>query len=57
MRISGDISALPGPVSQTEYLVDRGFRTDQRDFAAFGRWVIGATAGPAEPAARPPFAS
>jgi LysR family glycine cleavage system transcriptional activator len=31
------------------YLVYRSFRTDQRDFAAFRRWIIRAVA---EPAAR-----
>jgi LysR family glycine cleavage system transcriptional activator len=27
------------------YLVYRGFRTEQRDFAAFRRWIIRAAAG------------
>jgi LysR family transcriptional regulator, glycine cleavage system transcriptional activator len=28
------------------YLVYRGFRTEQRDFAAFRRWIIHAAAEP-----------
>jgi LysR family glycine cleavage system transcriptional activator len=28
------------------YLVYRSFRTGQRDFAAFRRWIIHAAAGP-----------
>ena len=29
------------------YLVYRGFQREQRDFAAFRRWIIRAAAGPA----------
>jgi len=29
------------------YLVYRGFRTEQRDFAAFRRWIMRAAAEPA----------
>jgi LysR family glycine cleavage system transcriptional activator len=29
------------------YLVYRSFQTEQRDFAAFRRWIIRAAAGPA----------
>jgi LysR family glycine cleavage system transcriptional activator len=29
------------------YLVYRDFRTGQRDFAAFRRWIVRAAAGPA----------
>lgn len=35
------------PKGMRWYLVYRGFRTDQRDFAAFRRWIIRAAAGPA----------
>jgi LysR family glycine cleavage system transcriptional activator len=34
------------------YLVYRGFRTEQRDFAAFRRWIIRAAAEPAGRTAR-----
>jgi len=30
------------------YLVYRSFRTDQRDFAAFRRWIIRAATGSAD---------
>ena len=33
------------PKGMRWYLVYRGFRTGQRDFAAFRRWIIGASAG------------
>ena len=39
--------ALTVPKGMRWYLVYRGFRTEQRDFAAFRRWIIRATAGPA----------
>jgi len=38
--------ALSVPKGMRWYLVYRGFRTEQRDFAAFRRWIIRATAGP-----------
>ena len=41
--------ALSVPKGMRWYLVYRGFRTEQRDFAAFRRWIIRAAA---EPAAR-----
>ena len=41
--------ALSVPKGMRWYLVYRSFRTDQRDFAAFRRWIIRAAA---EPAAR-----
>ncbi len=41
--------ALSVPKGMRWYLVYRSFRTDQRDFAAFRRWIIRAVA---EPAAR-----
>ena len=41
--------ALSVPKGMRWYLVYRGFRTGQRDFAAFRRWIIRAAA---EPAAR-----
>jgi LysR family transcriptional regulator, glycine cleavage system transcriptional activator len=39
---------LSVPKGMRWYLVYRSFRTDQRDFAAFRRWIIHAAAGPAE---------
>ena len=39
--------ALAVPKGMRWYLVYRSFRTDQRDFAAFRRWIIRAAAGPA----------
>ena len=39
--------ALSVPKGMRWYLVYRGFRTEQRDFAAFRRWIIRAAAGPA----------
>jgi len=39
--------ALSVPKSMRWYLVYRSFRTEQRDFAAFRRWIIRAAAGPA----------
>jgi LysR family glycine cleavage system transcriptional activator len=39
--------ALSVPKGMRWYLVYRGFRTEQRDFAAFRRWIIQAAAGPA----------
>jgi hypothetical protein len=41
------LSALLGRASQTELSCPRGFRTGQRDFAAFRRLIIRAAAGPA----------
>ena len=41
--------ALSVPKGMRWYLVYRSFRTDQRDFAAFRRWIMRAAA---EPAAR-----
>jgi len=41
--------ALSVPKGMRWYLVYRGFRTDQRDFVAFRRWIIRAAAGPAAP--------
>jgi LysR family glycine cleavage system transcriptional activator len=35
------------PKGMRWYLVYRSFRTEQRDFAAFRRWIIRAAAGPA----------
>ncbi|MGL4287385.1 MAG: LysR substrate-binding domain-containing protein [Phreatobacter sp.] len=35
------------PKGMRWYLVYRGFRTEQRDFAAFRRWIVRAAAGPA----------
>ena len=37
------------PKGMRWYLVYRGFRTEQRDFAAFRRWIVRSAA---EPAAR-----
>ena len=37
--------ALSVPKGMRWYLVYRGFRTEQRDFAAFRRWIIRAAAG------------
>src|ERR1700720_4779445 len=39
--------ALNVPKGMRWYLVYRSFRTEQRDFAAFRRWIIRAAAGPA----------
>jgi LysR family glycine cleavage system transcriptional activator len=39
--------ALSVPMGMRWYLVYRSFRTEQRDFAAFRRWIIRAAAGPA----------
>jgi LysR family glycine cleavage system transcriptional activator len=39
--------ALSVPKGMRWYLVYRGFRTGQRDFAAFRRWIIRAATGPA----------
>ena len=39
--------ALTVPKGMRWYLVYRGFQTEQRDFAAFRRWIIRAAAGPA----------
>jgi LysR family glycine cleavage system transcriptional activator len=39
--------ALSVPKGMRWYLVYRSFRTEQRDFAAFRRWIIRAAAGPA----------
>src|SRR5580704_11349802 len=39
--------ALSVPKGMRWYLVYRGFRTEQRDFAAFRRWIIRAAAAPA----------
>jgi LysR family transcriptional regulator, glycine cleavage system transcriptional activator len=39
--------ALTVPMGMRWYLVYRSFRTEQRDFAAFRRWIIRAAAGPA----------
>jgi LysR family glycine cleavage system transcriptional activator len=39
--------ALMVPKGMRWYLVYRSFRTEQRDFAAFRRWIIRAAAGPA----------
>jgi len=39
--------ALSVPKGMRWYLVYRGFRTEQRDFAAFRRWIVRAAAGPA----------
>jgi LysR family glycine cleavage system transcriptional activator len=47
--------ALTVPKGMRWYLVYRDFRTEQRDFAAFRRWIIRAASGPAghtKPAAR-----
>ena len=41
--------SLSVPKGMRWYLVYRGFRTEQRDFAAFRRWIIRAAAGQAEP--------
>ena len=39
--------ALTVPKGMRWYLVYRGFQTEQRDFAAFRRWIMRAAAGPA----------
>ena len=39
--------ALTVPKGMRWYLVYRGFQTEQRDFAAFRRWIVRAAAGPA----------
>jgi LysR family glycine cleavage system transcriptional activator len=39
--------ALTVPKGMRWYLVYRSFQTEQRDFAAFRRWIIRAAAGPA----------
>jgi LysR family glycine cleavage system transcriptional activator len=39
--------ALTVPKGMRWYLVYRGFQTEQRDFAAFRRWIIRSAAGPA----------
>jgi LysR family glycine cleavage system transcriptional activator len=44
--------ALTVPKGTRWYLVYRSFQTDQRDFAAFRRWIIRAAAAPAVHAAR-----
>src|ERR1700682_5019011 len=44
--------ALTVPKGMLWYLVYRSFRTEQRDFAAFRRWIIRAAAGPAARTAR-----
>jgi LysR family transcriptional regulator, glycine cleavage system transcriptional activator len=47
--------ALTVPKGMRWYLVYRGFRAEQRDFAAFRRWIVRAAAspaGPTRPAAR-----
>src|SRR3954454_11801781 len=38
--------ALTVPKGMRWYLVYRGFRAEQRDFAAFRRWIVRAAAGP-----------
>lgn len=38
--------ALPVPKGMRWYLVYRDFRTEQRDFAAFRRWIVRAAASP-----------
>jgi LysR family glycine cleavage system transcriptional activator len=38
---------LSVPMGMRWYLVYRGFRSEQRDFAAFRRWIMRAAAGPA----------
>jgi LysR family glycine cleavage system transcriptional activator len=40
--------ALSVPKGMRWYLVYRSFHTEQRDFAAFRRWIVRAAAGPAE---------
>ena len=49
--------ALSVPKGMRWYLVYRPFRTEQRDFAAFRRWIIGAAAMPAAGKARQPTKS
>src|ERR1700726_4500719 len=44
--------ALTVPKGMRWYLVYRSFRTEQRDFAAFRRWIIQAAVGPAARGAR-----
>jgi LysR family glycine cleavage system transcriptional activator len=44
--------ALTVPKGMRWYLVYRGFRTEQRDFAAFRRWIVRAAAAPAARNAR-----
>jgi len=44
--------ALTVPKGTRWYLVYRSFQTDQRDFAAFRRWIVRAAAAPAVHAAR-----
>jgi LysR family glycine cleavage system transcriptional activator len=39
--------ALTVPKGMRWYLIYRSFQTEQRDFAAFRRWIIRAAAGPA----------
>ena len=39
--------ALTVPKGMRWYLVYRSFQTEQRDFAAFRRWIMRAAAGPA----------
>jgi LysR family transcriptional regulator, glycine cleavage system transcriptional activator len=41
--------ALTVPKGMRWYLVYRDYRTEQRDFAAFRRWVVRAAAGPVTP--------
>jgi LysR family glycine cleavage system transcriptional activator len=46
--------ALSVPKGMRWYLVYRSFQTEQRDFAAFRRWIMRAAAGPAaNPVAKP----
>ena len=45
--------ALTVPKGMRWYLVYRSFRTEQRDFAAFRRWIMRAAAGPAARRRRP----
>jgi LysR family glycine cleavage system transcriptional activator len=40
--------ALTVPKGMRWYLVYRAFRTEQRDFAAFRRWIVRAAAGPTQ---------
>ncbi len=47
--------ALSVPKGMRWYLVYRGFRTEQRDFVAFRRWIIRTAAIPADRRARRSF--
>ena len=46
--------ALTVPKGMRWYLVYRGFQSEQRDFAAFRRWIMRAVAAPTAPKARCP---